>query len=324
MKIERVNNNSEHFSKLQDFIETHGLLFNSVSWIKNYPAHQIIQCVVLNNNSEVIGCFNYFEFKKSIFTFIITAPFSPDIALFYVNPAESIVGKNSFDKDLIQSLTEYFDQLNVSYIQINLPANIIDTQPFIWKKYLSKNRYTYLLDLNRTEEELWANLATEKRKSINKAAKDELIIKELNDPDLLYSLVVQSLERNDVAKNTTIIKNILKSFAKPDNSFAFAAYQNDIAIGASFCVYNKEKALYLFGGFNSAQKHHGAGVSCMWQSILKAKSLGLKYFDFEGSMNPAIERYFREFGGQLRPYFCVQKVSPVLKIILKLKGHDPV
>ncbi|MES2680319.1 MAG: GNAT family N-acetyltransferase [Bacteroidota bacterium] len=323
MKIESVDKNSGVYSKLQAFIEKHGLVFNGAAWVNNYPERQITQCAILNNNNDVIGCFFYFSFKKSVFKFIITPPFSPDIGLFYVNPSESVVGKNSFNKEVVQQLAQYFDDLNVHYININLPKEVTDTQPFTWNKFLSRNRYSYLLALKGTEEDLWNNLASEKRKSINKAIKDGLVITETSDPELAYSLIIQSLSRNFIAKNLSIIKNILASLAAKTNTFSFVAYQDKLPVGATFCVVTKSKAVYIFGGFNFENKHHGAGVSCMWQSILKAKALGLEYFDFEGSMNPAIERYFREFGGELTPYFNVQKISPFLNILLKIKRHNP-
>lgn len=154
--------------------------------------------------------------------------------------------------------------------------------------------------------------------------KDELRVEETRDYKLVYTLVMQSLQRNNKAKNVEVIKNVLFSFSTPENSFAFVAYQNQIPIGVSYCVIQNDRAIYLFGGFSSENKHHGAGVSCMWQSILKAKELKLKYFDLEGSMNVAIERYFREFGGELKPYFCLEKIKPLLKFLFTLKGHKAV
>jgi hypothetical protein len=324
LKIEQVKKDSEHFQNLQDFISKHQLVFSSAEWLRNYPDEQIRQCAIFNNNKDVIGCFNYYLFKKLFFACVITPPFSPDIGLFYINPAESTVSKNSFTKELVDNLASYFDDLNVHYININLPKELTDTQPFTWKSYLSRNRYSYLLSLATSEEELWKNLATEKRKSINKAVKDGLEIREVSDVDLVYGLIVKSLERNFIAKNTTIIKSILASLASKKISFAFVAFKQDLPLGAAFCVTTNSKAVYIFGGFDFENKHHGAVVSCMWQSILKAKALGLHYFDFEGSMNPAIERYFREFGGTLTPYFNVQKINPFLNILLKIKRHNPI
>lgn len=319
MKIEVIHTNSVHASKFKNFVSQKALLFHSQEWINNYPEDKLVQCAILNKNEDVIGCFIYFVFKKFKFQFIITPPFTPDIQLTYINPAESVVGKNSFTKDILALLADYFNQLKSPFISLHLPKGIVDSQPFIWKGFASKLRYTYLVDLSKTTEELWDNLSSEKRKSINKAVKDELQIKQSDNAALVYDLIVQSLDRNDQAKNLGILKKIIFDFANSTNSFAFLAYQNEKPIGATFCLINQTSAVYLFGGFDSANKHHGAGVSCMWQSILKAKQLGLRYFDFEGSMNSSIERYFREFGGDLHSYVCVEKINPLLNLGLTLK-----
>jgi hypothetical protein len=324
LKIEIVNKQSAVYSKLQTFIAKHNLLFHQPEWISCYPQDSLHQCAILNNNDDVVGCFIYYLFKKATFKFVITPPFSPDMALFYINPAESVVGKNSFDKDLVTELASWFDKLYIPYINLNLPNEVVDTQPFIWKKYVSRNRYSYLIDLSKNKEELLNNLSSEKRKSLNKAVKDNLQVEESTDYKLVYSLIIKSLERNDKAKNIAILKHILCSFASTKNAFAFVALQEGKPIGATFCLIDRYKAIYLLGGFDSTNKHHGAGVSCMWQSILKAKDLGLAYFDFEGSMNVSIERYFREFGGRLTPYFCVEKIKPGLKLLLAIKKHNPV
>ena len=43
-----------------------------------------------------------------------------------------------------------------------------------------------------------------------------------------------------------------------------------------------------------------------------------KTFNFEGSMLPGVERYFRAFGGKQVPYFCLSKTNhPLLKLLGK-------
>lgn len=324
MKIELLHIHSVFNDALKSFIQKHEILFNSQSWLQIYDDKQIHQAILLNNNNEIIGCFIYYTFKKAAFKFLITPPYAPHIDLFFINPAESIVGKNTFEKEVSDTLATYFSQLKFDYLNLNLPLNFVDTQPFIWSQFLSRNRFTYLINLKESEETLWNNLSTEKRKSVKKAEKDELKIEETKDYQLILPLVLKSLSRNERAKNTHIIQNILLNFANVQNSFAYIAKNASGYLGATFCIIYQSKAIYLFGGFDTENKHHGAHVSCMWQSILHAKKLGLELFDFEGSMNKSIERYFREFGGEMKAYSCIEKIKPGLHVLLKLKGNMPV
>lgn len=324
MRIEIVHSASPFYKGLQDFATRHALLFHSEAWLKIYDPQRLVQCAILNKNNEIIGCFLFYRFRKLGFQCIISPPFTPDICLFCVDPSESVVGRNSFQKDLMDTLAIWFDSLKAAFVHIHFPGHFIDTQPFIWKGYVSRNRYSYLIDLSATEEQLRTNLSSEKRKSLNKAEKDGLEISTLSDAETVYQLVCQSLDRNAQGANREIVRNIIYTFTGTDQAIVRAARLNGELLGVAFCLRSQNKALYLFGGFDAGNKHHGAGVACMWNCILDARQRGLAVFDFEGSMRPAIERYFREFGGTLTPYYNVEKTSTVMKALLTLKKERPI
>ena len=188
----------------------------------------------------------------------------------------------------------------------------------IYRTRLLQLEYTYHIDLTKTEDTLLANLSSEKRKSLNKAKTDALEVVRETDMEKVKQVILKTFSRKQITKNKIYFDKILFDFANEKNAIAFVAYQNQKAIAATFCVYDSQRAYYLFGGYDSEFKHHGAGVSCMWQSILLAKQMGLQIFDFEGSMLPEVEKYFREFGGTLTPYYVTYKASTPLKLILKL------
>ncbi|MCC6372737.1 MAG: hypothetical protein IT236_17160 [Bacteroidia bacterium] len=236
MKIEEINKQSPAYQALQQFVIKHKVLFNSRQWLASYPEENLVQCALFNNNNDVIGCFVYYTFKKALFRFAICAPYTPHIDLFYINPSESVVGRNTFNKEVAETLAVYFDGIKADYKNFNLPSHIIDTQPFIWKGYTSRNRYSYIIDLSKSKEELWNNLASEKRKSINKAEKDQLEISETQNFDKVYELIIKSLSRNNLGKNTEVIKNILFRFSNPQTAYSFIASANGVPIGASFCA----------------------------------------------------------------------------------------
>lgn len=322
MKIEIVNKGTAYETKLNAFVNQHGVIFNSPAWLSCFPETRVTRCAIFNKNEEVIGCFVYFTFTKAIFKFVINLPCTPDIDLYYINPSNSIVGRNTFNKEVVSLVAGHFDSLKADFKSINLPAFIADTQPFIWKKYRSASRYTYVLDLTKTDKELYNNLASEKRQSLNKAVKENLELELASDYTIAHDLAVKSLKRNRQYKNPEVIRNIMLKYATPQNSFAFVARKAGKPIASTFCLVYRNRAIYLFGGFDDAQKSKGAGVSCMWQCILRAKAIGLTEFDFEGSMNENIERYFREFGGELIQYSNVEKISRAMELIMKGKKRS--
>lgn len=132
-----------------------------------------------------------------------------------------------------------------------------------------------------------------KRNDINKALRDGLIAKHYDNLEIVKSLVLKTFLRQNKKTNQYYLNKVLFEFANKDNSFSFVSFQNNKPIAVVFCVYDKSTAYYLLGGYDSKNSHHGAGALAMREAIKFAKKLGIKYFDFEGSMLPQIERYFR-------------------------------
>lgn len=318
MKVVEIHTESALKTSFERFVASQQNLFYKSEWLDIYPHKQLQQCALVNNNNEVIGAFQFFRFKKAMFDCVITAPFMPSICLLFNNPAESIVGKNTFEKDVIEVIADYFNGLKVHLVDIALPVEVKDTQPFTWKGFKTHLRYTYHLPLQFSQDELWQRLSSEKRKSISKAEKDGLIIKPCDDFLAVANMVVDALKRNKALANEEIIRAII-SKERANYLRIFGAYENNRLLAVTVCVLQEQSYVYLFGGTTLNNRHHGAAVSCMWHSILAAKAEGKSVFDFEGSMHPGIERYFREFGGNLVPYAAITKKSLLLDLLMRFK-----
>lgn len=239
------------------------------------------------------------------------------IGLFFENKAINKSNNNTIRKNVMQLLATHFNSLSYKLLTLALPPANIDTQPFFWHRYKVVPSYTYRLNLQLDVETLHNNMTSERRKSIKKAVKDNLVITKVADYKLVKELVLKTFNRKQQAIDIQLLDKILFSFANESNSFAFVAFKETIPIAATFCVFDHQTAYYLLGGYNDAEKHHGAGPSCMWQSILHAQAAGLKVFDLEGSMMMEVERYFREFGGDITPYYTINKAWLPFEIALK-------
>jgi hypothetical protein len=82
-------------------------------------------------------------------------------------------------------------------------------------------------------------------------------------------------------------------------------------LGAVWIAWDEKRAYYLLGGYDHSAKSNNAVALAMWRAIqFTATDLKLPEFDFEGSAIPAVERFFRKFGGTLTPYHCIRYQRP--------------
>ncbi|MEN8929268.1 MAG: peptidoglycan bridge formation glycyltransferase FemA/FemB family protein [Flavobacteriales bacterium] len=297
-------------------------VFNSKDWIANLQ-HEGLQLLgVFNKNKEIIGCFYFSKYKRGkVLSQISAPPFSPHCGLFVqdntVNPAQKI----TFRKKVLALVSDYFNERKFDILSVPFPAEYTDMQEFIWSKFRVEPRYTYQLDLNDSEESLLANMSSERRKNIRKAEKDGIIATLVTNLDEAKILIAGTYKKQSISGKEAALDKIFNSFATAENSICFVSYDKEkTPVATVFCVMDKETCYYILGGYHATKKHEGAGALAMWSAIKLAKDNGVKTFDFEGSMMPAIEKYFRGFGGKIVPFFSIKKENLLGNTFLKLRS----
>ncbi len=299
----------------------HGTVFNSIAWIRIYDTGLKLYGIY-NDNTELVGAFFLYTSSKWGMKYAITPPFTPHIGLFFENRAQNKSNQITYSKNIYDALSQFIAAQNYALLVAALPFKHTDTQVFFWNKFKVIPNYTYRLNLLVTKEELLGNFTSEKRKSLKKAEKDGLRVEKTVDLEIVKTLILKTFSRKEKALNIKLLDKILFEFSNQENSFAFVAYENNVAIATTFCIYDSTTAYYLFGGYDAEKKHHGAGVSTQWACICHAQLIGLEVYDFEGSMLPEVEKYFRDFGGDLIPYYTVNKAWLPIEMALKLKKRQ--
>lgn len=314
MLIEPINIHQQQYN---DLIVSCGSVFNSVKWLEIY-GKGLSTFGIFNDNKELVGAFNLYTIKQYGVKMIKTPPFSPHIGLTFINPAQQVHQKNTFVKKINQCVGEFLLKQQAGIYFIALPTNLIDTQNYYWLKFNVCPNYTYQTNLRYSEEELLNLMSDKKRNSIKKAIKDGIVVEQTNDFSAIKKIVEQTYSRKSKKLNNNLINSILDKFANNSNSYALVAKLNNQVTAMSFCIYDNNTAYYLLGGYNVENKHNGSGALIIYSSILHAKKLGLKCFDFEGSMLREVEENFREFGGDLIAYQTLNKAGSLYKLPLKL------
>ena len=210
-------------------------------------------------------------------------------------------------KMAIQSMCEVIGK-NADFFNYNFVPSFQYHIPFIWRNFNVTPCHSYHLDLAGSIEELYANFSTSVTNHIRRAQKLKLNVVENNSISELIQILS---ERNIIDKNQCRSLNKLWDVLVV-NSTCFTIYiqnpkDNKIYCGGAFIV-DKESIIFLASGMNSQFKSCGAVSLMIWSVIQKAKSMGnITKIDFEGSMTPSIENYFRSFNCNAIVYYNIQK-----------------
>ena len=240
------------------------------------------------------------------------APYADDAK--YISAQER---RQSLSNQIINQLKSY------KCFWQNFHYDFTDWLPFYWNNYSQTTRYTYLLKDLKNPDRLLENMSQHTRRNIKKAQdKFHITVKQGIPVDDFLQILSQTFERQR-KKNTqdvTVLRRIIDVCRQRKQGEIWGGYDPQGRLHAVACiVWQKQSAYYLAGGGDPALRHSGAHSLVLWEAIQHVAGY-TDIFDFEGSMMPGVERFFREFGGIQTPYFAIQKGKPGLldRLIVKL------
>ena len=192
----------------------------------------------------------------------------------------------------------------------NFAYDITDWLPFYWAGYKQTTRYTYLLNHITDETEVWRNMNPNIRRNILKA-RDKLRLSIRRGIPVRQLLEIQeyTFKRQHLRNksDTHVLERLVDICRKRGQGDIWGGYDQEGHLhAAAFVVWQPRSAYYIAGGGDPAYRASGAQSLVLWEAILHASSFTDR-FDFEGSMLPGVERFFRGFGAIQTPYFTISK-----------------
>lgn len=300
-----------------ELARTHGTLFNRLEWLALFGA-QMRPLGIFDDKGKMIGGLSLYQERRWGMKILRRAPFTPTCGPFLAVKSQSPVAGLEHRRRALKSMVDFLEKENAAICMLPLDQAISDILPFFWHGYKAIPYYTYIIDLTPPLDAIQKNMSSAQRNHISKAQKDLLTVQRTEDMEIVRDLVLATFDRQKKDLNRNALDAILFQYANRENSFAFTTYRATRPIATCFVVHGQGVAYDLLAGYRAEERHHGAGPLAVYAAIKYAKELGLKTFDFEGSVIPAIETYFRGFGGKLIPYFTVNKAWLPLELALKV------
>lgn len=215
------------------------------------------------------------------------------------------LGKNTYEvfskkKKIVQEVIEQLEEFE--WTEINFGVHFDYALPFYNAGYRLESRFTYHIDLRKSEIELQQEFASPLLRQIRKAEESEFQLSVTNDALELMKLIrLQGQAGKDLIQGKESSLGILNQLcnwlgAHERAEFLYLTNEEGEILAGLCLVFHQQTCHYLIGAYHPEFKQSGAMSALMWEGIRHAKSKEYTVFDFEGSMKPQIESFFRKFG----------------------------
>lgn len=274
---------------------------------------------VWSKEGKAIAAFNIQRSRRAGLKLLSHPAFNPHCALWRkrtaINPARSVGETKKLHALLAAHLLEQDGMIHMAF-----PPDETDLQPWAWAGFKVVAQWTYRCELGPNGmEAVRAAYEAEQRNGIKKCRSTGAVPVATTDIDRVLACVNSTFTRKGKGLNEEVATAIMKAFLKEGTGFAYVTVENGRDSAAAFCAHDATTAYYLLGGVDKSHASGGAGAMALDACMERACQLDLRVFDFEGSMIPEVERYFRTFGGTPTPYFTVNRAAFLTEVALKKK-----
>ncbi|MCB0696125.1 MAG: GNAT family N-acetyltransferase [Chitinophagaceae bacterium] len=175
-------------------------------------------------------------------------------------------------------------------------------------------RQTFIMPLHGDVDDIFNRLHEDYRRNVRKAEKEITVTDEPSALSQLWDFQKATLEKKEVRMHFTMqqLEAIFDACKQHDTTALWVARKGGEIEAILWQVWDEVQAYYLVGSKNPLGNDSRAMTALIWHAIEHAKELGKTGFDFEGSMDQGVEKFFRNFGGKRQLYLVLRKNDSML------------
>ncbi|MCK9592384.1 MAG: GNAT family N-acetyltransferase [Methanoregula sp.] len=290
----------------------HGTVFHKTGWLD-------ASARALGRKVKIFGCFQddqilggcslFLEQKWGLFTsaysWCNTAPYGGFILS--PSPSTSVHKKESFSRDIIESLLRAIEGEHFLYVSIQNSPEFLDIRSFTWNGWESSVFYAYYIDLTNYLE---ANIDASLKRYIRKAEKSRIFIEPYSDISRYYDLYCETYTRKN--KEPPVPQSLfteLYSFIKDNNCgemIAAKTPEGEIAC-AEIIVWDTHQAFCWTAVSDSRFLNTGASTLIMNDYLKRLKDRGIPKINIMMANVPQLSSFASYFNPTLVPCYEIRR-----------------
>ena len=262
---------------------------------------------------EAVGLFPVFEYRKGP----ITGAFSPAPHSWscYLGPSLLNVGKlkqrkaDRRTKRFLEGCIEWIDrEISPLYTKF-VAAEFDDVRPFIWNGYDVEPGYTYVVDLDGSEDDLLKRFSSDARSNVRNADEGAYEIEEGTNDDV-ERIVEQVANRYESqGKSFQLSPEFARAVHErlPDGSIRPYVCRVDDEFLGGILVVDSEQTRYRWQGGVKPDTDVDLPINDLldWHVMRDALRDGIETYDLVGAGVPSINRYKAKFNPRLETHYQI-------------------
>jgi hypothetical protein len=195
-----------------------------------------------------------------------------------------------------QALRRALESAALPLVVCDLPPGV----PCTWEKpWIVQHKHTRWL---QAIDGQFPPLPKHRSKQVRKAVAQGLRLEPCADVALLLQLHQQVRERKSIPSDAAALKRLLTwILTSPHQSSYVVNNDQNQAIASATFLHNNGRTVYAFGGQERSNVSALATVMLIQQGIRDAEAVGNDIFDFGGSADEGVDRFYAEFGAHAEP-----------------------
>jgi lipid II:glycine glycyltransferase (peptidoglycan interpeptide bridge formation enzyme) len=165
---------------------------------------------------------------------------------------------------------------------------------------------TQVIDLSKSEEELWSDVYKSSRRYTNGARKKGCYVSEGGDAELptFYDILVETAERSGfIPRALDAYADVFHAFEEQGKASILIGYLPDgTPVSSKMILRSGGRASQLYGGLTDEGGKARSGHFFEWEAIIRSKAAGASIFDMWGRSTKGIAHFKQGFGGRVVEY----------------------
>lgn len=270
---------------------------------------------------EPVGVFPIFEKSKGPFAAVFSPP--PALKINYLGPAPCNLQKLKTRKRelrhrrFIEGCLDYVeDRIGPMYRHVRTSYGYTDPRPFEWREFEVTARYTYVVDLDRSERALLQAFSSDARQNVRAVSDSDCEVYEGGHAEIdriIEQVAARHREQDKSYKLTPAVVHDLYD-RLPDGVVRPYAATVDGEFAGGIVTLESDDAIYRWQGGVTPDVELPVNDALDWHVMTDAISRGVTTYDFLGANNHRLCGYKAKFAPDLRTYHSLERGSRSMNV----------